>query len=291
MTLSRSKAKISSIPTFSRLVILSLVLLVTACAHTRLPQVPPFASDGQKHPGKIVWHDLVTPDMTLAKSFYTHLFGWRYEDVSDGYALIKHNGHLIGGIAELNRRDKTAYWLPQMSVPNLDRAVKYTKEQQGTIMIKAFELPGRGRIAVIKDPQGAIFSMVESVNGDPPDEKAKLNDWLWDEVWTHDLTGTEKFYQGLIDYQLETKTKQGADYRYLSFHDKPRVGLIQLENQELSNTWATYIKVENVMDTTDKAKALRGNILLAPNADIRHGSVAIITDPSGAGLVIQEWKK
>jgi hypothetical protein len=31
--------------------------------------------------------------------------------------------------------------------------------------------------------------------------------------------------------------------------------------------------------------------LMAPQANVRKGSVAILADPSGAGFVVQEWEK
>lgn len=270
--------------------LLGLVLVLTACAHTELPKVPAFVSDGQKHPGKIVWHDLVTPDLIVAKSFYKGLFGWTFDDVSSGYTLIRHDNHLIGGMAELNRQDKSAYWLPQMSVPNVDSAVKYTLQQQGILMLEPFNLSGRGKIAVVKDPEGAIFSIIESKNGDPVDHKVKLNEWLWNEVWTHNLNNSEAFYLGLVDYQPKVDNSNANHYHYLSFDGKPRIGFIALHNKDINPTWAVYIKVEDVQATLERVKALDGKVLMAPNQTVRHGTVAIITDPSGAGLVIQEWK-
>ena len=38
-----------------------------------------------------------------------------------------------------------------------------------------------------------------------------------------------------------------------------------------------------------KAEALGGRILLAPKPEVRNGTLAIVTDPSGAALALQKW--
>ena len=49
-----------------------------------------------------------------------------------------------------------------------------------------------------------------------------------------------------------------------------------------------YIKVADVDATLLKVTAAGGIVLMAPNDKVRSGSVAIIRDPAGAGIVIQE---
>ena len=39
----------------------------------------------------------------------------------------------------------------------------------------------------------------------------------------------------------------------------------------------------------EKAKALGGRVVLAPRADIRNGSLAIVVDPTGAALALQKF--
>ena len=80
----------------------------------------------------------------------------------------------------------------------------------------------------------------------------------------------------------------GNKYRYLKHGDLPRVGLLEKPGPAVKNTWVAYIRVEDIMATTAKVETLGGRVVMAPRADIRNASVAIITDPSGAGLIIQE---
>ncbi len=272
----------------------AILLLITFClpgCSTQLPTVPAFNSDGENHPGKIIWHDLVTPDLKQSQAFYKSLFGWSFEELTQGYTLIIHDNEYIGGIAQHESNGSSAYWIPLMSVPDIDKAIKYTLQSEGKVLLKTFELPGRGRIAVVKDPQGAIFALAQTAAGDPADRKAGINEWLWNEIWTDEIMATKAFYSGLIGFQTGEYRSGEHAYQYLKYKDVPRVGLIKNHHSGVANTWAAYIRVEDVAATVAQVEALGGKILMSPQADIRHGSVAIITDPSGAGLVIQEWSK
>ena len=39
------------------------------------------------YPGKFVWHDLLTDDISAAKEFYSGLFGWTFEEQGE-YCLV-----------------------------------------------------------------------------------------------------------------------------------------------------------------------------------------------------------
>ena len=272
------------------LVFFTIIFCLSGCS-TQLPTVPAFSTDGQHQPGKIIWHDLVTPDLQQARNFYSKLFGWSFEDLTDGYTLIKHNGNHIGGMARHRQSGNSAYWVPLMSVPDVDKAVKYTTQSGGELLLKAFELPGRGRIAVVNDPQGAIFAVAQTTQGDPVNRKAGVNDWLWNEVWTDDIKATKTYYTGLVGFQLGEAVTDKGTYHYLKYQGIPRAGLIKNQDYDIANTWVAYIRVEDVKAAAAQVEALGGKILMSPRPDIRNGSVAVITDPSGAGLVIQEWVK
>ena len=264
-------------------------LAIISCAAT-LPKVPPLGSKDVALPGKVVWHDLVTPDMKTAKAFYAGLLDWTFEDLSSGYALASHNGRFVAGVARLDLAGRSSNWLPLVSVTDLDRVLTDASTAGGKIILKPFDLPSRGRVAVLRDPQGAAFGVVQSSHGDPPDRKADVNEWLWNEVWTDDVPSAIEFYQTVGGYRPAERTIGDIRYLYLERDGRPRVGLLDKPSPEIGNTWVAYIRVTDVEAAVKKAEALGGKVLLAPTAAIRNGTVAIITDPSGAGFVVQEWK-
>jgi hypothetical protein len=275
--------------TYLALMILS-ALLVGACAY-QLPTVPALSNGEPRQPGKIVWHDLVTPDLAAAQRFYGAMFGWTFEPVAEGYVLVRNDGRLIGGMASIDRSRPAGYWIALMSVPDVDQAVAQTTAAGGESLLPPFTLPGRGRIAVLRDPQGAVFGVVDSASGDPLDRAVDVNDWLWHEVWSEDRDAAAAFYTSLAGYSVETDQTPGGTYSYLASQGRPRLGLGEKPGTEFSNTWVSYLRVDDVQALTDRVEAHGGSVVMAPRPEVRNASVAIITDPNGAGLVLQEWDR
>ena len=54
-------------------------------------------------------------------------------------------------------------------------------------------------------------------------------------------------------------------------------------------TWLTYFAVADPIAATAKVESLGGKVILAPAADLRESTLAVVTDPSGAILVLQQW--
>ncbi len=57
----------------------------------------------EHHPGKMIWADLVTPDLAAAEQFYGGLFGWTFTSIHAGksdYAVALLGGHPIGGLVQ-----------------------------------------------------------------------------------------------------------------------------------------------------------------------------------------------
>lgn len=61
--------------------------------------MPVIGTPGNTQPGKVVWHDLVTPDLEKARAFYAGLFGWQFEALSDGYLLARNQGRPVAGLS------------------------------------------------------------------------------------------------------------------------------------------------------------------------------------------------
>jgi hypothetical protein len=251
---------------------------------------PPIASGGQRLPGKIVWHDLVTADLAGAQRFYSGLFGWRFETVTSGYVVARNGDRLVGGIAALDSAAAGSQWLPQIAVTDIAASTEAVRQHGGTVLLGPFDLRGRGRVAVVKDPQAAIFGLIQTAEGDPPDTTPQAGDWLWHEIWIDDPRAAARFYFPVFNYAPGTATLNGKPYLYVkSAGGKARAGLVQKPDENLGNAWVSYLRVADVDAVVARVPALGGRVLFAPSPDVRKGSVAVIADPGGAGLLLQEW--
>jgi predicted enzyme related to lactoylglutathione lyase len=275
---------------------LPILLLLTDCSPD-LPKVPPITAShsGEFHPGKFVWYDLMSTDVPAVKKFYGELFGWEFDDGGDVnavYTVIKHNGKSIGGIFALDKmksRAENSQWISFFSVDNMESAIQYIKNNNGKIYTEPFELPDRGRVAVIVDPQDAVFALVSSSSGDTKDEEPIYNEWLWTELWTNDVDASISFYRGMIAYEKKVfMTQAETKYYVLRSEDRGRAGVVKITLEGVSPHWMPYIAVEDPSQIVSRVEELGGKILLGQEG-IAGNTAAIIADPSGGVFTVHIW--
>ncbi len=79
----------------------------------------------------------------------------------------------------------------------------------------------------------------------------------------------------------------GETYRQLKLADRIRAGIVPIPRKDVKPNWLPYVAVSDISATVAYVKALGGKVLLEPDDTIRDDSVAVIADPSGAVLAIQ----
>jgi uncharacterized protein len=109
-------------------------------------------------PGALTWNDLVSPDPDAAARFYGELFGWTYMDIPDsgGYRVIRIGDRSNGGIPP-RHGDSPPAWLPYFGHDDVDALHGRIAELGGRALSEPMSI-GAGRIAVLADPQGAVFA-------------------------------------------------------------------------------------------------------------------------------------
>ena len=283
----------------------SLMALVVAaglsgCAAVNLPAVSE-QSTNLSLSGKIVWHDLITDDPEASARFYGELFGWEFDQVGgeyglgddSAYTLIRNNGRLIGGMVnenKLQRSEDLSQWIVLMSVSDIQSAIIKLEAAGGIVYTPPTELESRGWLAVVSDPQGAILALVQTANGDPIDRKPRVGDFLWNEVWTDDVTSATNFYGHLAAYNKETTVlDDDFTYKILGAQNRPRIGVVQHPVPDMDPVWVSYIRVEDPDPLLERVEELGGTVLLETRERAAGGKVALIQGPSGAGIALQTW--
>ena len=287
--------------------IISLTLLITTLAvgcATFNPDLPAITESptGARHTGKIVWHDLLTNTPEESRKFYGELFGWEFEspgmDLGFGgessYMLIRYNGVLIGGMIDtnaLNKEDNVSQWVTMMSVDDIQSAATTIAESGGKILTPPTELKTRGMLAIVEDPTGAVFALIQTKNGDPADHEPVHNDFFWDELWTSDVEQASNFYHHVVGYEREDHPIDGSDlsYHVLKKDEKPRAGIMSNPFEGERPVWVNYIRVEDPTTITTRVESLGGQILVDTQPRDIGGKVAFIAGPSGAGIALQTW--
>jgi predicted enzyme related to lactoylglutathione lyase len=285
---------------------LSCISFVVACATIEI-DLPPVSEDptSERLPGKIIWHDLLTHDLKGSKEFYGSLFGWEFESIGNesgfgnnsAYTLIRHNGNLIGGMIDtlaLNGKDDISQWVVVMSVGDVDKAAAEFAAGGGEVLTSPTDLKRRGRLALVRDSEGALLALLQTKDGDPADGEPVVNEFLWDELWTSDIDNATDFYAKVTGLELDERAieqDQGASvaYRLLKSADAPRVGIMLNPLEELGPVWVSYLRVESPADIAAKVGAFGGRVIVEAQSRPIGGEVAFIAGPSGAGIALQTW--
>lgn len=280
---------------FGLLLCVSAISSACASGGRQIPSMTPEPT-GVYHVGKFVWYDLLTHRVAEVERFYGDLFGWQFEagyGESGDFTLITHHGVRIGGIAFVDTLPggvSRARWVPSLSVPDVDAAVKASQTAGGVVYFEAENLGQRGRFAVVADPQGAVLAYVRSTDGDPDDVEAPDGGWLWTELWTRDLEAATSFYSFLVGFEVDTVDLSVVkDYTVLRRDGLARAGVRRLPWEEVLPNWLPYVRVEDPKAIADRVETLGGRVLIAPADSVRAGSAALIADPSGAVLAVQKW--
>ncbi|MBI9080018.1 MAG: VOC family protein [Pseudodesulfovibrio sp.] len=283
------------VSTNALILILLIAASLTGCASQKII-VPPVTNSaaGIHLPGKFVWFDLFTTDMTAASNFYDALFNWDFERTNEDNPAVKtifHKGSPIATMIGRNGEPGNSQWLSYMSVEDVDAAIQIALNNGGSVYRPARELPNRGRIAVILDPQKAAVALLTSSTGDPGDSAFVSNRWLESELWTRNVNDAVNFYQKLAGYDVSlVDVHETMQYRLLTQKGKQRGGVVEIRWDDVKPEWVPYIAVKNILETVTKAQKLGGSVLLPPDMSVKEGHVAIIADPTGAVFGVQQLR-
>jgi predicted enzyme related to lactoylglutathione lyase len=112
--------------------------------------------------GKFYWNELMTRDLERAKKFYADTLGWTFDPMSAGggptYWIIKASGEMVGGLFDISGHDFDQVpesWMSYIAVDDVDARVAKAVKAGAQVMKPAFDIPGVGRIAILREPGGA----------------------------------------------------------------------------------------------------------------------------------------
>jgi uncharacterized protein len=118
-------------------------------------------------PGAAAWFEVLTKDYDKAVPFYRDVFGWDPHTMSDTpefrYTTLGVDDQAKAGIMDAAGflGETPSHWRPYLLVQDTDAAVLKATELGGSVVQSAADSP-YGRLAVLADPQGVPFSVIDS---------------------------------------------------------------------------------------------------------------------------------
>ena len=114
-------------------------------------------------PGALVWNEAAVDDHEAGRAFYGAVFGFRFEQIEgmDGYATFATDGGPLGGLGG-HQPGSPKGWASCFSVSSTDAAIAAVEKGGGKVSTAAMDTP-YGRFAVVADPWGAPFSVMQEL--------------------------------------------------------------------------------------------------------------------------------
>jgi predicted enzyme related to lactoylglutathione lyase len=121
--------------------------------------------DVYKTHGAFSWSELTTPDPAAAAAFYGALLGWAVKDPDPhmgDYRVASVGEGMVAGICSPFPGAPPAppHWGVYVTVDNADSTAAQCTALGGKVLVPPMDVPTVGRMAVLQDPQGAVFSVM-----------------------------------------------------------------------------------------------------------------------------------
>lgn len=264
-------------------------------------------------PGVPCWVDASYKDPEAVLPFYRGLFGWDFmpaiETPGERFFIATIGGRSTAGIGELPAdHPAVPAWNTYVAVTSADEAVDKAQAVGGEVLAPAIDVLDAGRMAILRDPQGAVFCVWQAgrtkgvglvnehgaVNFNtlrtPDPEAAKA---FYGEVfgWTTMSLGGADFWTlpGYGDY-LETinpGTRKGmAEMGVAGFEDVVAV-LDALSDGEQAHWHVTF--AVNDADAAAAAASELGGKVLAPPLDAPWVRLTVLADPEGTPFTASQF--
>jgi predicted enzyme related to lactoylglutathione lyase len=121
-------------------------------------------SEGPAPEGVFVWDELGTTDADGAQRFYEEVFGWSTSDMGadyGGYRIFNRGETGIAGLMTLPDKSIPPHWQPYVAVDDPDAIAAKAAELGGSVLAEPMDVPNVGRIAILRDDQGAPFGIIK----------------------------------------------------------------------------------------------------------------------------------
>ena len=256
-------------------------------------------------PGGFIWYELMTTDPAAAGNFYSAVVkGWTFGDrvpTDVDYRMIQRSdGGNAGGVLALNEEMQAGgarpIWLGYLHTKDVDAAVQAITDEGGEVKVEPWDQPGVGRLAMVTDPSGAPFYLM---NPTPPENDPNaVSDVFsvdqpehvrWNELSTTDADKAVAFYTSHFGWTQQGELDMG-EYGKYRFVQKNGVGIgaIMPKMPDMPvSLWTYYIGVDDIDRAVAAINDNGGKILNGP-MEIPGGEFALnALDPQGAsfGLV------
>lgn len=254
-----------------------------------------------QHPyqhGEFCWYELGTRDIAAARKFYMELMQWEtvsHEMGESGiYYIFQSQGMDVGAGYQMSGpqfEGVPPHWMPYLWADDVDATAQKMAELGAAILYPPTDMPNIGRMAMIRDPQGAHFALYTGREYPGAARMApKPGFFCWTELMTTDTTAARSFYGKTLGWTFK-EAPLGPDqvYTVYKIEKKNVAGMMELRGPQFEGIpphWNSYLSVVDCDASMGRAVQLGATLCVPPQDVPGTGRFAVLQDPTGAAFAI-----
>ncbi|WP_370232641.1 VOC family protein [Cognatishimia sp.] len=243
--------------------------------------------------GEFIWCDLSTFRPEVTKPFYTKLFDWSYDGLTqpDGsaYDVAATSQGTAAAIFQMPQKfvdiGMPSFWMPYIDVDDIDACCETAKSLGGRVEIGPISWGDSGRIALIRDPLGAGFTVMQDGLPDTSAIAAHKGHAMAFALYVSDAKAVQDFYNALfgwtasaLDKDTSFKLTSKTGHHVAELHEMPD------EERGKEQFWSIQFATPDLIAAKTKVLTEGGEILFEDTATL------LARDPDGAAFFLTEAK-
>ena len=240
------------------------------------------------HHGAPCWYELSTSDIAAAQTFYAQIMGWQITDSGTpgmDYRLAKVGDTMVAGM--MQGEGQPTAWTIYFAVDSTDDTFAQAIAKGATAIVPPADIPNTGRFALLLDPQGAAFGILQPLPGGQGGafDQAKMGAGNWQEIICADPEAALAFYGALFGWTVTSSIPMGPmTYHIFAWNGLDIGGAFAPDNA--TTYWKPYFGTPSANAVLASVPAAGGTILHGPD-EVPGGAWTVqITDPQGAPLAL-----
>jgi predicted enzyme related to lactoylglutathione lyase len=195
----------------------------------------------------------------------------------------------VGGLmslpAEARKAGATPRWVGYVDVADVDAAAGRVARLGGVVHVPPIDIPDVSRIAIVADPQMAMFGLITWLGADEerPTASGGPGRAGWHELLAADSDTAFPFYADLLGWQKAgTGVDPGGTYQLFSSAGQTIGGMFAKPATAPVAFWLYYFGVADIHAAVERTRAAGGEILEGPVDVMGDAEVVRCVDPQGA---------
>ena len=210
--------------------------------------------------GDFIWYELMSPDPDASEAFYRGLIGWSVEPGDPtgqvDYRLFRSDSAHVGGLLGLTPEDcaegARPTWVGYIGVEDVDAATADLVAQGGQVVMAPMTMEGVGRMAMLRDPQGAAIYLMRGASDAPSEAFAqdapRMGHCAWNELRTSDPAAALEVYGSCFGWEKADSMDMGPAGSYDMLRNPPHTSFLGavMPSGGAPSMWLFYFRVADI---------------------------------------------